>query len=68
MILVQTIIAILITVLILLQQPASSAGSLWGGAGDSYHTKRGAEKILFWVTIIFTFMFTTLSIINVLLS
>ena len=49
----QIVLAVLLVGAILLQQTSASAGGAFGG-GDSlggYHTRRGAEKMLFNMTI-----------------
>lgn len=60
--LAQIIIAVILTVLILMQ---SQNSGLTGGAssGESYHTRRGMEKIVFKSTIILVVVFTVLSIL-----
>ena len=57
----QTIIlisAILIVVLILLQQRGASLGAGFGGSGELYTTRRGLDKSLFATTIVFSVIFT----------
>lgn len=49
--LVELILAIALVVLILMQSRGTSLGSVFGQEGSVYHTRRGAEKILFNVTI-----------------
>ena len=65
----QTIIlisAILIVVLILLQQRGASLGAGFGSSGELYTTRRGLEKSLFIATIAFAVIFV-LSILGLLL-
>jgi preprotein translocase subunit SecG len=45
-------LSILITVLILLQAQGSGLGSTWQGGGETYHTRRGLEKVIFYLTMI----------------
>ena len=57
----QTVIlisAILIVVLILLQQRGASLGAGFGGSGELYTTRRGLDKSLFVTTIVFSVIFT----------
>ncbi|MDP4038645.1 MAG: preprotein translocase subunit SecG [bacterium] len=42
---------ILMICVILLQHQSSSLGSAFGGESNSYRSKRGIEKILFYLTI-----------------
>jgi preprotein translocase subunit SecG len=53
---IQTIIAILITVLVLLQGQSSGLGSAFGGSSN-YHTKRGMEKSIYIATIFLLILF-----------
>lgn len=49
----QVVLAVLVTVAILLQaQHGTGFGSTWRGGGETYHTRRGLEKVLFYFTII----------------
>lgn len=64
MIVIQIIVAVIIIGLVLLQQRGTGLGSAWGGAGMSYSTKRGAERIVFFLTIIFTILFVLLALTN----
>ncbi|MBU3925709.1 preprotein translocase subunit SecG [Patescibacteria group bacterium] len=65
---IQIIISVIIIVAILLQQRGGGLGSAFGGGGDSYHTKRGFEKILFRTTIIASILFAVTSIVALLLK
>ena len=58
--------AILVIVLILLQQRGASLGAGLGGSGELYTTRRGLDKSLFNVTIVFTVVFV-LSILGLIL-
>ncbi|HZT96774.1 MAG TPA: preprotein translocase subunit SecG [Chloroflexota bacterium] len=49
--LVELILAIALITLILMQSRGTSLGSVFGQEGSVFHTRRGAEKILFNVTI-----------------
>jgi len=54
---IEIVISILLVITILLQQQGSGLGSMFGGGGESYRSKRGAEKMLFNATIIFLILF-----------
>jgi len=63
---IQLISSIALIGLILLQ---SSKGGLSGGiGGEPYRTKRGAEKIVFKLTILMASLFFVISILNLLLK
>ena len=55
------IIAVLLVVLILLQNRGSGVGSIFGGSGEIYRTRRGAEKLLHYATIALGVIFSALS-------
>ncbi|MDD3773805.1 MAG: preprotein translocase subunit SecG [Patescibacteria group bacterium] len=63
---VEIVVAFLLVISILLQQRSTSLGGAFGGESAVYHTRRGIEKILFWLTIIFGLVFVTLALINVI--
>ena len=52
---------------ILLQNRGTGLGGIFGGSGAVYRTKRGAEKILFWATIISGVCFIGLGIAGIML-
>jgi len=58
----QIIVSLLLVVTILLQAQGTGLGSAWGGGGETYHTKRGLEKVLFYATIGLVVLFTIASI------
>ena len=64
----QLIISILLMVTILMQNRGTSLSGLFGGSGGVYRTKRGMEKVLFTLTIIFSILFLGLSLTNLLLQ
>ncbi len=63
---IQSILSVLIVVSILLQSQGSGLGSAWSGGGETYHTKRGVEKVLFNLTIVFVVLFAVTSIASLL--
>ncbi len=50
---IQIVLSVLLIVAVLLQQTGASMGGAFGGDNFSagYHTRRGAEKVLFYSTI-----------------
>ncbi|OGG00287.1 preprotein translocase subunit SecG [Candidatus Gottesmanbacteria bacterium RBG_13_37_7] len=65
---IQIILSISITMLILLQAKGVGLGRAWGGGGEFYKSKRGVEKVIFQMTIIFIILFLISSITNLLIS
>lgn len=64
---VQIVISFLLVAAILLQQRGAGLSESFGGAGGSYHTKRGLEKILFTSTIILAILFISSTFVILLL-
>ena len=58
----QIVLSIIIATLILLQAQGTGLGSTWGGGGETYHTKRGLEKVLFYLTIAAITIFAAVSL------
>lgn len=54
----QIVFAGLLVAAILLQNKGTELGAAFGGGGDVIRrTKRGAEKFLFWATVVFAVIF-----------
>ena len=49
--------SIMLIIAILLQNQGSGLGSAFGGESNFYRTKRGAEKLLFYTTIVLAIIF-----------
>jgi len=63
---IQIIIAIILIVLILLQERGSGLSGVFGGQGSEfYQARRGLERFIFILTIILVAVFIVLSILNV---
>ena len=58
------IITILLIASILLQERGTTLGGAFGGEGNVYRGRRGAEKFLFIATIILAVIFVLLAIYN----
>lgn len=59
----QIAIGISLVTVIVLQAKSGGLGSAFGGGGD-YHTKRGAEKSLFYLTIFLSVTFILIAFFN----
>lgn len=64
----QIILSIVFIAAILLQTRGTGLGSVLGGSGASYRSRRGVEKILFFATIIVAALFLLTSMINLLVE
>ncbi len=62
----QLVLALLLIASILLQSRGAGLGAAFGGGGNVFRTKRGAEKKLFQLTIIFAILFLGVSLAGVL--
>ncbi len=63
----QIIISLVITVLILMQAQGTGLGSSWSGGGETYHTRRGVEKVIFYLTIFFIVLFIATALANIII-
>ncbi len=63
----QLIISVLLIISILLQNRGSGLGAAFGGEGNVYMSKRGAEKTLFIATIILAFLFLVLGVLRLVI-
>ena len=61
---IQIIIACLLIITILLENRGSGLGAAFGGEGNVYMAKRGAEKIIFILSIIFATLFLATGVIR----
>jgi len=61
------IVAILLIITIILQNRGSGLGAAFGGEGNVYMVKRGAEKVVFWATIVLASLFLGLGIARILI-
>lgn len=62
----QIVLAVLLIAAILLQARGTGLGAAFGGGGNVYRTKRGAEKKLFQLTIVIAILFFGVSLANAL--
>ncbi len=66
---IQVIIALILIALILLQNRGGGLSGVFGGSetSNAFRTKRGMEKKIFTLTIIFSILFLGISLANILL-
>jgi len=65
---IQIILSITIIVLVLLQVKGGGLGSIFGGDGGVYRTRRGVEKSIYQMTIVLAIVFFLISLVSVSLS
>lgn len=63
---ITVISAVIMTIMILLQQQSSGLGDAFGSNSGSFRSKRGAEKIVFNLTIVSGIMFVLSLILGLL--
>ena len=62
LVVVQIVIPILLILAILLQQKGAGLSATFGGTGNFYSSKRGAEKVLHYTTVVLATLFIGLSL------
>jgi len=64
--LIQIIVGVLLILVILIQQKGTGLGTAFGGDMSFYRTKRGAEKLLFYATIVLSTIFILVSLLGLI--
>jgi preprotein translocase subunit SecG len=59
---IQIVVGVILISCILLQAQGAGFGTTWSGGGETYHTKRGIEKVVFYLTIVFVAIFILTSL------
>lgn len=59
---VQIIISVALIIAILLQTRGAGLGSVFGGTGTVFKTRRGIDRLLFWLTVAFAATFCVVSL------
>lgn len=61
--------SVTLVILVLMQQPGGGIGTLFSGTGgETYRTRRGAEKFIFYATIAVAVVWVGLLLSNLFLS
>lgn len=68
LLILQIILGVIVTGCVLVQAQGSGLGTTWAGGGETYHTKRGVEKVVFNLTIVAVALFTLNSLALILVS
>lgn len=63
---IQLVLAVLLIIVILLQQKGSGLSGVFGGSSNVYSTKRGFDKILHWGTIMISVIFFGVSLLRLI--
>jgi len=59
--------SVILIVLIAIQQKGAALGAGFGGGGEVYSTKRGAQKKVYYATVAVTIIFLVLGVLNILI-
>ncbi|HWC57685.1 MAG TPA: preprotein translocase subunit SecG [Candidatus Paceibacterota bacterium] len=65
--LIQIISSVVLVVLILLQRTEGDMGSSFGSSSSFFQTRRGAERFLFFLTIVMAIIFVGTSLATIIL-
>lgn len=65
---IHIIISILLIASVLMQQRSSGLGDAFGGDSSVFSSRRGIEKVLYTLTIIFGISFAILAILQLILA
>ncbi len=60
----QLVLSVLLIALILIQSKGSGLSGVFGGEGNVYRTKRGAERVIFYGTVAIAVIFFGVAILN----
>ena len=63
---IQIVVSVLLMLAILIQNRGTGLGAAFGGEGNIYRTKRGAEKILHIATIVMAVIFMATAFLNLI--
>ena len=66
--LIQILLAVFLTFFVLIQSKGMGLSSAFGSVGGFYRTRRGVEKLIFILTVIFVVIFVINSLVIVFLS
>lgn len=64
LLILQIVVSFLLIIFILLQQRGTALGAVFGQEENFYFKKRGMEKTVFWITIILSIFFISISLLN----
>lgn len=63
----QIVIGSFLVLSIILQTRGTQVGIAFGGGGESFRSKRGIEKFLFYITILLAVLFASASILSLVI-
>jgi len=63
----QMAVSVILIILIAIQQRGTALGAGFGGGGEVYSTKRGAQKKIYYATIVMVTIFLILGVLNTII-
>jgi len=64
----QIAVSVALIALIVVQQRGAALGAGFGGGGEVYSTKRGAQKKIYYATVVLAVVFLALGVLNIIIS
>ncbi len=64
---IQVVVGVLLVAAVLLQQKGSGLGAAFGGSNAVYTTRRGADLVLFKVSIALSILFFVVALLSIVL-
>ncbi|HLB31994.1 MAG TPA: preprotein translocase subunit SecG [Patescibacteria group bacterium] len=65
---IELVLAIVIILSVLLQQRGSGMGGVFGSEFSAYHSRRGFEKFLYYLTIVSGVLFCATALVSIYLA
>lgn len=65
---IQLVISVLLILSILLQSRGAGLSGTFGGDSAVYTTRRGPEKMLYWITVVLALIFVGLAIASLIIK
>ncbi len=65
---IHLVISVLLIAIVLLQQRGSGLGDAFGGDSSVFTSRRGVEKVLYYLTIVFGISFGVVAILQLMLT
>lgn len=62
LVIVQIIVSILLIIIIIAQEKGVGLSATFGGGGEFYRSKRGVDRFLFLLTLVFSALFIGISV------
>jgi protein translocase SecG subunit len=64
----QIAVSVLLMALVAIQQRGTALGAGFGGGSETYSTRRGAQKKIFYATVVVAGLFLVLGALNIIIQ